>query len=120
MSIQLPKIKDAESGLMLLRGKWHAIYYVDGKSRRRCLSTDDPEEARILRDQFHITQRKAGATYKGGVRPAIQAAIDDPDGDSCIYEVKTYKVYIGGDYIGSSTDKDEARRIRNEHIKTIS
>tara|TARA_R110000851_G_scaffold39729_7_gene100726 strand:+ start:3012 stop:3494 length:483 start_codon:yes stop_codon:yes gene_type:complete len=114
--VQLPKIKDQDSGLMLLRDKWHAIYYVDGKSRRSCLSTEDIVEARILRDQLHITKLGEGATYKGGTKPAIQAAIDDPDGDSCIYEIKTFKVYVGGDYIGSSNNKNEARRIRNKYI----
>jgi len=120
MTVRLPKLKDDMSGLMMMRDKWHAIYYVDGKSRRSCLATSDDEEARILRDQLHLTKLSEGATYTGGLRPAIKAALDDPDGDSCIYKTETFKVYIGGEYIGSSTSKEEARNIRNKHIQTIS
>lgn len=108
-------------GLTKVKGKYYAIYYEGSKTKRVSLSTDDVGEARLLRDQFYTSLRKRGATVRGDKRMTqAELALEEPDADHCIYETTTYKVMINGEYIGSSPDKETARKIRDKHLNNKS
>ena len=92
------------------------FYYEDGKTKRVSTGTDDINTAVIFRDTLHLRLTNQGAVYKTKSKPALQAAIDDPKGDACIYEVVNYRVIVDGVQVGTSADKEKAKKLRNNYI----
>lgn len=115
--IELPIINDRASGFIKSRGKWCMFYYEDGKTKRISTGTADLDTALIFRDNMHLQLVSEGATYRTKAKPALQAAINDPKGDACIYTCINYRVIVDGVPVGASTDKDKAIAIRNKYIK---
>ena len=115
--IQLPKITSLLAGLTFFRGKFHVIKYVDGKTRRYSLETKDEGVACFLRDVFHLSEIAKGATYRGLVPANVLEAIKKPKCMACVHKVVTYRVVVGSKTVGSSSDKEVAKKIRDKYIK---
>jgi|TARA_R110002167_G_scaffold294935_3_gene499536 hypothetical protein len=115
--IQLPQLKHNKSGLVK-RGKiWRILYYQDGKLKSTTSNESTLKKAMSSRDLFHTTMiERKGATYKGGTSDAVNSAIDNPDGDDCIYTQTSYRVMVEGVHITTTTDKSLARQRRNEYL----
>lgn len=115
--IYLPTIKEDTSGLVMSRGKWCMLYHEDDKLRRISTGSDDINTAIIFRDLAHQRHLAMGAEYKTRSKPTLQAAIENPKGMDGIYEVVSYRVVLDGVAVGTSSDPEKARQIRNKHIE---
>lgn len=115
--IELPIVVDDTSGLAKVRGVWCTFYYEDGNYRRFSTGTNDLNTAVVLRNQLHLSLRSDGAVYKSKVKPTLQAAINNPKGEDCIYRISNYRVVVDGKTIGSSSTMDGAKKIRNKYIE---
>lgn len=115
--IELPQIKHKKSGLRKRGRYYYVLYYVDGKLKAWGTRETRLSSAISERDWFHKRKLKEGATYKGtGNKVVLQEAIDNPDGDACIYEKTTYVVVVDGTTVVTTTDKDKAKSERNAFI----
>lgn len=116
--IKLPKIKDHKSGLRMAGKKWRVLYYEDGKLKTAPTGMTNLADATSARDKMHkVWVELHNATYNGGIKPALQAAIDNPEGMACIYECMTYHVAVDGVNVTTTTNLKLARDRRNAYIK---
>lgn len=116
--IKLPKIKHRKSGLRKAGKKWRVLYYEDGKLKTEPTGMTSLTDAIRERDKMHkVWVELHNATYSGGIKPALQAAIDNPEGMACIYEYTTYQVTVDGVTVTVTADPELARDRRNAYIK---
>lgn len=114
--IKLPQIKHRKSGLRKQGKRWVALYYEGDKLRTWNTTETSLNRAINQRDWFHKKHLDAGASYKGGVKPSLKDAIENPDGNACIYEKTTYVVIVDGTTVITTTNKDKAKSERDAFI----
>jgi hypothetical protein len=111
--IEIPDLKRGK-GMFLLNGMWHALYYEDGKQRRKYLDTDDEIQAVKLRNRFFLTLKKQGAVTKQKKSRLLKIA---ENAERYIYRRKPYVVRVGTVHVGDFEIFEEAREARDGYLK---
>jgi hypothetical protein len=110
--IQIPDIKRGK-GMFLNKGQWCAIYFEDGKQRRKCLGTDNETAAVKLRDKFFRSLVLKGASIKKTLTRLEKVAANP---NRYIIRRKPYLVKVGAVTVGEFNTVGEARGARDGYL----
>jgi hypothetical protein len=110
--IQIPDTKRGK-GMFLNKGQWCAMYYEDGKQRRKHLGTDDTYRAMLARNRFFRKLMLEGATVKKTLTRLEKVAANP---DRYIIRRKPYLVKVGDVTVGEFETSYEARVARDEYL----
>ena len=99
--------------MVQVKGLWFALYYRDGKLRRRSLRTSNKNDALLFRNYFFNDLVKDGATIYTGRKPQDKV-LDKPN--LYIYERAPYQFKVKGKVLCESWDRSEVERARDKFL----
>lgn len=112
--IHIPDTKKGH-GLVLVRGKYFALHYEDGKQKRTPTGTDDWDTALRARNLIYRRLKKDGATVKRKLTPAEKLAAGRAD--LYIHHRQPFLVVVKGKKVGEFATRKLAREARDAHLE---
>lgn len=113
--IQIPDISKGQKAMIFLKESWWAVYYEDGKQRRRNLGVREESLALVQRDKLFRQFKREGAV-RYGKRTPQQKVLNKP-GLYC-YSRPPYQFKVKGVVLFESWAEAEVYAARDAYLET--